>query len=135
VQRRGAPYPPADHARFTGDVGLFDVVIDWSLSTLGLLWVGSIVAVARDGRARVSNPTATYVAVAATILLPFVGAVIWLCVRPGRTRLERREHRLLVRLAEQELAAAAPSIPAGRLVAPPVAPKREREVPQVAAFS
>jgi hypothetical protein len=84
-------------------MGLYAAAVDWAFVSLGLLWLGSIASVARDARARVSNPAATRAAVGAATLLPLVGAAIWLCVRPAETRAERRERRLLTLVAEREL--------------------------------
>ena len=84
-------------------MALFDIVDDVLLAGMCSLWIGSVGAVWRDARARVSNPTATRVAVAIAALVPFAGALIWFCARPAETLAERREHRLRVRLAEQAL--------------------------------
>jgi hypothetical protein len=76
---------------------------DLFLVGLGLAWLGTIVAVARDAQARVVNRSARRTAAATAALLPFAGALVWLCVRPAETRLERRERRLRTATLEREL--------------------------------
>jgi len=62
---------------------------------LVLLWLGSVVSVVRDARARVANPAGVKAAGALALLLPFGGALLYLCIRPLETRLDRRERRLV----------------------------------------
>lgn len=85
------------------------------LVSLTLAWLGTVVAVVRDAQARVRNRAATRAAAATALLLPFVGALVWLCVRPAETRVERRERRLRKAVLQRQLAQpvlAAPSVPA-----------------------
>jgi hypothetical protein len=71
---------------------------------LALLWLGTVAGVRGDARARLANVAGVRAATALAFLLPFAGAVLWLLVRPAHTRLERRERRLLLAVAERELA-------------------------------
>lgn len=74
------------------------------LVSVTLAWLGTVAAVARDAQARVRNSAATRAAAATAFLLPFVGALVWLCVRPVETRLERRERRLRAAVLQRQLA-------------------------------
>jgi hypothetical protein len=95
------------------------LVSHYFLVSMTLAWLGTIAAVARDAQARVRNRAATRAAAATAFALPFVGALVWLCVRPAETRLERRVRRL--RTAELQRLLAPP------VLAAPAAPARERE--------
>ena len=66
-------------------------------------WVASVRWVQLDARARLRNPSGLRAAVVAAGALPFLGALLWACVRPGETLLERRERRLARLLLEAEL--------------------------------
>jgi hypothetical protein len=93
------------------------LVSHYLLVSTVLAWLGTVAAVARDAQARVRNRAATRAAAATAFLLPFVGALVWLCVRPAETRLERRERRL--RKAELQRQLAPP------VLTPPAAPAAE----------
>jgi hypothetical protein len=82
---------------------MLSAVPDLLLVGFVLVWGATIAAVARDAKARVANRAAPRAAAALAGLLPFVGALVWLCVRPGETRLERRERRLRTATLEREL--------------------------------
>jgi hypothetical protein len=82
---------------------MLGLVSDLVLVGIVLCWGGTVVAVARDARARVANRAAPRAAAALAALAPFVGAVVWLCVRPAETRLERRARRLHALTLEREL--------------------------------
>jgi hypothetical protein len=93
---------------------------------LVLLWAATIVAVARDAGARIANRTAPRAAAALAAALPFVGVVVWLCVRPGETRLERRERRLRTATLERELQTSP-------VYVPPPRPAADADAPAAAA--
>ena len=67
---------------------------------LVLLWLASILAVVRDARTRIANGAGVKAAGALAALLPLGGALLYLCVRPLETRLERRERRVIQLLLE-----------------------------------
>jgi len=90
-----------------------------------LAWLGTIAAVARDARARVRNRSTTRAAAATAFVLPFVGALVWVCVRPTETRLERRERRLRAAVLQQQLGQP--------LLVAPVVPGSEQASAQAAA--
>ena len=73
------------------------------LAGLVLTWAGTIVAVARDARSRMVNRRTPRAAAMLAALVPFAGALVWLCVRPAETRLDRRERRLRALNLEREL--------------------------------
>lgn len=64
---------------------------------LGLMWLASIRWTHQDARLRLLNRRAVRTATLASAVLPFLGALIWACVRPVETLAERR-HRRLARL-------------------------------------
>jgi hypothetical protein len=103
---------------------MLSLLSDYFLVSMTLAWLGTVAAVARDAQARVRNRAATRAAAATAFVLPFVGALVWLCVRPAETRVERRERRL--RTAELQRLLAPP------VLATPAAPAREREPAQAA---
>jgi hypothetical protein len=82
------------------------------LATLALAWIGSVAAVARDAHARLENRAGRRAAAALAALLPFVGSLVWLCVRPAETRLDRRERRLRAAVLERQLSPPVLSPPA-----------------------
>jgi hypothetical protein len=73
------------------------------LASAILAWIGTVVAVARDARARLENRSGRRAGTALAALLPFVGALVWLCVRPPETRRDRRERRLRASVLERQL--------------------------------
>ena len=105
---------------------MLSAVSDLLLVGLVLLWAATVAAVARDAGARIANRAAPRAAAALAVALPFVGAVVWLCVRPGETRLERRERRLRTATLERELRTAPAHVPLPRQTA-------EADVPAAAA--
>jgi len=72
----------------------FLIVRNVGLFWLAAMWLGSARCVQRDAEARLGNPSGIRAAVAAALLLPFLGAFLWLCLRPAETRVERRQRRL-----------------------------------------
>src|SRR5438477_6025060 len=86
----------------------FSYIPNFALAALAAFWVGSVLAVHFDAHARLANRGGVRAAVAIAGVLPFVGAFVWLCVRPTQTRLERRQ-RLFLGLLTEELAASGPT--------------------------
>jgi hypothetical protein len=70
-------------------------------------WLGSVRWVCVDARARLRNPRGGRAAVIAAAVAPGFGLLVWLCMRPCETLLERRERRLWTLLLEGELRNAA----------------------------
>ena len=68
--------------------------------SLGLVWLASIRWTQREARLRLADRGAIRAATAGAVVLPFVGAVVWACVRPTETLAERRHRRLLRLLLE-----------------------------------
>ena len=73
------------------------------LAAVVLAWAGTVVAVARDVRERLENRAGRRAGAGIAALLPFVGGLVWLCVRPAETRVERRERRLRAAVLERQL--------------------------------
>lgn len=82
---------------------MFSLLSHLVLVSGALLWLGSVAAVARDACSRIENRGGRRAGVALAALVPFVGALVWLCVRPAETRRDRRERRLRRALLEREL--------------------------------
>lgn len=83
-------------------VDVFSYVGWGGVGILAVLWVGTFFGVAVDSRSRMTNRSGICAATTLAALVPFVGAFLWWCVRPARTRVERQELRALLRIAERE---------------------------------
>ena len=68
---------------------------------LGVIWVGSVMGTLLDARRRIVNRAARSLVVAAAILLPLLGALLYRMLRPPETLLERQHKRHARRLFEQ----------------------------------
>jgi RNA polymerase subunit RPABC4/transcription elongation factor Spt4 len=81
----------------------------WMLSVyvvafcLGVLWVGLVLWTFKDARKRIEDPIIVGVAVLTSLVLPFMGAVVYAMLRPAEYLAEARERELEVRAMEQEL--------------------------------
>ena len=87
---------------------MFALVEIWLVLSLVVAWAGIVAAVVRDARARVDSPSAARAAALLAALLPVVGGALWLCLRPAETRLQRREHRLVLAAFEPPAAVPVP---------------------------
>jgi len=76
----------------------FDIVRNFALVVILLVWVASVAWVVRDARDRGVNPFAAFLLAA---VFPFAGAFVYALIRPARRVAEVREHELWLRLAEQ----------------------------------
>ena len=81
----------------------------WALSAyvllfcLGVLWLALVFWTFKDARKRIEDPIIVGVAVLTTLVLPFMGAVVYAMLRPAEYLVEARERELEVRAMEQEL--------------------------------
>lgn len=89
--------------------GFFDSPL-WSIGSVLLqlffllLWVALIFWTFQDARRRFREPAFIAGSVALAILIPYLGAIIYLIVRPPEYLIEARERELELLLLEQRLA-------------------------------
>jgi RNA polymerase subunit RPABC4/transcription elongation factor Spt4 len=70
---------------------------------LVVLWLALVLWTYKDARKRVEDPVVVGVAVLTSLVLPFMGTVIYAILRPAEYLVEVRERELEVRAMEQEL--------------------------------
>lgn len=70
---------------------------------LGILWLSLIFWTLKDARKRIEDPVIVAVAVLTSLVLPFMGTVVYAILRPAEYLDEVRERELEVRAMEQEL--------------------------------
>jgi RNA polymerase subunit RPABC4/transcription elongation factor Spt4 len=81
----------------------------WALSAyvflfcLGVLWLALVFWTFKDARKRVDDPIIVGVSVLTSLVLPFMGTVVYAILRPAEYLAEARERELEVRAMEQEL--------------------------------
>lgn len=81
----------------------------WMLSVyvlafcLGVLWLGLVFWTLKDARKRIEDPIIVGVAVLTSLVLPFMGTIVYAMLRPAEYLAEARERELEVRAMEQEL--------------------------------
>jgi DNA-directed RNA polymerase subunit RPC12/RpoP len=72
-----------------------------AFAVAGGLWIGTILWACADARARLIRPRTIHTATALVALLPFLGLVAWISLRPSETLAERRERKLRRRAYER----------------------------------
>lgn len=81
----------------------------WTLSAyvflfcLGVLWLALVFWTYKDARKRIDDPIIVGVAVLTSLVLPYMGTIIYAILRPAEYLAEVRERELEVRAMEQEL--------------------------------
>ncbi len=81
----------------------------WMLSVyvlafcLGVLWLGLVFWTFKDARKRIEDPIIVGVSVLTSLVLPFMGTVVYAMLRPAEYLAEARERELEMRAMEQEL--------------------------------
>lgn len=81
----------------------------WMLSVyvltfcLGVLWLGLVFWTFKDAHKRIEDPIIVGVAVLTSLVLPFMGTVVYAMLRPAEYLAEARERELEMRAMEQEL--------------------------------
>jgi hypothetical protein len=68
------------------------------------VWAASVVWVVRDAERRCSDPSLRVVSTGAAVLLPFVGAGLYLLIRPCEERLDVRARRLRIQMLQRSFA-------------------------------
>ena len=81
----------------------------WALSLyvfvfcLAVLWLALVFWTFKDARKRIDDPIIVGVAVLTSLVLPFMGTVVYAILRPAEYLAEARERELEMRAMEQEL--------------------------------
>ena len=88
------------------DSGWFRAGVRLLLLFVVVLWLALALWVYKDARRRVREPLLIGVAVAAAVLFPFVGAFIYLFLRPPEYLADVRERELEIRLMERRFGGA-----------------------------
>jgi RNA polymerase subunit RPABC4/transcription elongation factor Spt4 len=70
---------------------------------LGILWLALVFWTFKDARKRVDDPIIIGVAVLTSLVLPFMGSLVYAILRPAEYLAEVRERELEMRAMEQEL--------------------------------
>ena len=86
--------------------GAFRAGVRLGLLLVVLLWLALALWVYKDARRRMEDPILIGVAVAAGLLFPFVGAFIYLFLRPPEYLADVRERELEIRLMERRFGGA-----------------------------
>ena len=73
------------------------------LFCLAVLWLALVFWTYKDARKRVDDPIIIAVAVLTSLLLPYMGTLVYAILRPAEYLAEARERELEVRAMEQEL--------------------------------
>ncbi|MCE5253939.1 MAG: zinc ribbon domain-containing protein [Actinomycetia bacterium] len=68
-----------------------------------VLWLALVLWTYKDARKRIEDPVVVAVAVLTSLVLPFMGTVVYAILRPAEYLAEVRERELEVRAMEQEL--------------------------------
>lgn len=80
-------------------LGSFKLIV---LGYFGLLWLSIIIWVTRDALARSSNLFFQAISILLNILIPILGVVIYLIIRPEKTQMERYYEKLESSVLEGE---------------------------------
>ena len=94
---------------FSGISAFFDSPL-WSIASLLLqvffilLWAALVYWTYQDAKRRIREPAFIAGAVALSLLIPYLGAIIYLIVRPPEYLIEERERELELLALEQRLA-------------------------------
>lgn len=78
------------------------------------VWAASVAWVVRDAGRRCTNPSLRVLSAGAAVLLPFVGALLYLLIRPCEERLDVRARRLRMQMLQRSLAEPSVTCPACR---------------------
>ena len=92
----------------------FDVARNLFLFVVAVFWLGLAFWVYRDAGRRVKDPWLVGTATLLALVLPFVGAVVYMLFRAPETLEDARARRLEVRALEQRLGRHAPQCPVCR---------------------
>lgn len=82
---------------------LWTVALYVIVFSLGILWLSLVFWTLKDARKRIDDPVIIAVAVLASLVLPFMGTVVYAILRPAEYLDEVLERELEVRAMEQEL--------------------------------
>ena len=85
---------------------------------LAVLWLVLIFWTFKDARKRIDDPIIVGVCVLASLILPFMGTVVYAILRPAEYLAETRERELEMRAMEQELQVLRACPSCGELIRP-----------------
>ena len=85
------------------DSGVFRALVRLSLLLVVVLWLALALWTYKDARRRINDPILIGVAVAAAIVFPFVGPLVYLFLRPPEYLEDVRERELEIRANERRL--------------------------------
>jgi len=83
-----------------------------------VLWLALVFWTYKDARKRIDDPVIVAVAVLTSLILPFMGTVVYAILRPAEYLAEARERELEVRAMEQELQVLRACPSCGELIRP-----------------
>ena len=83
-----------------------------------VLWLALVFWTYKDARKRIEDPVIVAVAVLTSLILPFMGTVVYAILRPAEYLAEVRERELEVRAMEQELEVLRACPSCGELIRP-----------------
>ncbi len=92
---------------------------DVALLVAGLLWLASAFWVLKDARRRIAAPWLVALATAVGLLVPFLGPIVYLFVRPPEYLEDVRERELEIRAIEERLKLRALECPVCRAAVEP----------------
>ena len=84
----------------------------------GVLWLSLVFWTLKDARKRIDDVLIVAVAVATSLVLPFVGTVVYAILRPAEYLADARERELEMRAIEQELHALRACPSCGEVIRP-----------------
>ena len=96
----------------------------WALSLyvfifcLAVLWLALVVWTYKDARKRIDDQVIVIVAVLTSLVLPYMGALVYTMLRPAEYMAEARERELEMRAMEQELETMRACPSCGELIRP-----------------
>lgn len=85
---------------------------------VGVLWLALVFWTLKDARKRIDDPIIVGVAVLTSLVLPFMGTVVYAILRPAEYLDEVRERELEMRAMEQELQSLRACPSCGELIRP-----------------
>lgn len=85
---------------------------------VAVLWLALVFWTFKDARKRIDDPIVVGVAVLTSLILPFMGTLVYAILRPAEYLAEVRERELEMRAMEQELQALRACPACGELIRP-----------------
>jgi RNA polymerase subunit RPABC4/transcription elongation factor Spt4 len=104
------PFAASDSTPLDGvsnffDSGLWTTILRLSGFFVAVLWLALVFWTYKDAKRRIEDPILVAVAVAAALVFPFVGALVYTILRPPEYLADVRERELEIRAMERRLGA------------------------------